>query len=87
MRIQFDETSTEYFRLTTHLKFFTERLLEKKSTDRPEDQVIYDVVREQYPDAFLCVKKIGNHIEKVYNHQLSKSENLYLTIHIARLTS
>lgn len=85
MRVQFDESSTEYFRLTTHLKFFTERLLERKSIDKPEDQVIYSVVKEQYPDAFGCVKKIGKHIKKVYDHQLSKSEELYLTMHIARL--
>ena len=46
---------------------------------------LWNVIRTKYPDAYQCVEKIAQFIEKKYKHRLSKEEELYLTIHIERV--
>lgn len=38
-----------------------------------------------YPDSFACTTKIRQHIAEVYHFEMSKDEQVYLTIHIQRL--
>ena len=85
-KIELDEESLNYFRFLTHLKFFAQRLY----TDSPynnEDDFLYEMVKEKQKEAFACVLKIRDFIEKTHNHQLTKEEMAYLTIHIERVVN
>ncbi|MBT2654911.1 PRD domain-containing protein [Bacillus sp. ISL-18] len=85
-KIELDEESLNYFRFLTHLKFFAQRLY----TDSPynnEDDFLYEMVKEKQKEAFACVQKIRDFIEKTHNHQLTKEEMAYLTIHIERVVN
>ena len=85
-KIELDEESLNYFRFLTHLKFFAQRLY----TDSPynnEDDFLYEMVKEKQKEAFACVQKIRGFIEKTHNHQLTKEEMAYLTIHIERVVN
>ncbi|WP_269088291.1 PRD domain-containing protein [Streptococcus suis] len=42
-------------------------------------------VKYNYPDSFACTTKIRQHIAEVYQFEMSKDEQVYLTIHIQRL--
>lgn len=42
-------------------------------------------VEQNMSEAFLCAKKISTYIKKSYEYEISKSEIVYLTIHIQRL--
>ncbi|NMD69791.1 PRD domain-containing protein [Bacillus sp. DNRA2] len=85
-KIEIDEESLNYFRFLTHLKFFTQRLY----ADTPhnnEDDFLYKMVKEKNTEAFACVEKIRDFIEKTHKYKLTKEEIAYLTIHIERVVN
>ena len=83
-KVEFNEDSAYYYRFVTHLKFFAQRLLEHKTQDSQEDDLL-SVVQVKYANAYQCVEKIVQFISKQYNYELSDEEKLYLTIHIHRV--
>lgn len=82
--IAFDEESLTYTRFILHLKFFSQRLLLHENV-MEEANFLYDQVEQNMSEAFLCAKKISTYIKKSYEYEISKSEIVYLTIHIQRL--
>jgi len=84
LRIKFDETSLDYQRLITHLKFFTLRLFNRENVSH-DDKSIYDGIKEAMPKAYLCALKIADYVEKNYRSSLTTDETLFLTIHINRI--
>ena len=86
-KIDFDEEDVYYFRFITHLKFFAQRLVERRIYEEDEMEDLWGVIREKYPKAYNCVEKITKFIESKYNYLLSKEEQLYLTIHIERVVN
>lgn len=82
--VEFDEDDVYYYRFITHLKFFAKRVVERSLYDDDSDGLL-DVIKNKYQDAFRCVDKITQFIEKKYHYSLSKEEQLYLTIHIERV--
>ncbi|WWR22137.1 PRD domain-containing protein [Lachnospiraceae bacterium JLR.KK009] len=83
--VTFDEDDVYYYRFITHLKFFAKRLAEHKLYGEDDNDDLWGVVKEKYPDTFRCVEKIAAFIEKKYKYKLLKDEQLYLTIHIERV--
>lgn len=85
--ISFDEESVYYYRFITHLKFFSERLIEGKTYTGEEDDGLLDVIKVKYKNAYECVEKIASFISEKYDYVLSNEEKLYLTIHIEKVVS
>lgn len=82
--IDIDEESLSYYRFLTHLKFFAKRIqsgIELEETD----EVLHDMVKQQYPISYACAEKIRNYTLRIHKRDLSKDEMLYLTIHIERI--
>ena len=79
--LEFDDNSLYYQRFLTHLKYFAQRYLHQElQTD--QDDSLFQLVSQQYRDAFGCVKMIFLMMEERYGYQLSQEEMMYLTIHI-----
>ena len=85
--ISFDEESVYYYRFITHLKFFSERLINEKAYKGEEDDGLLDVIKVKYKNSYECVEKISRFIEEQYNYVLANEEKLYLTIHIEKIVS
>lgn len=83
--VSFDEDSIYYYRFITHLKFFAQRLMTHTTCNDDGNDALLSVVKEQYRDSYLCVKKITEFIFNNYDYCLSDEEQLYLTIHIERI--
>lgn len=81
----FDEDSIYYYRFITHLKFFAQRLLSKKTYEDEDHDNLLSLVKDRYITAYHCVKKVQEFIQKQYDYVLSDEEQLYLTIHIDRI--
>ena len=79
--ITLDEKSLNYERFVTHLRFFFQRL-NKKENIETEDDFLLKQIKEKYTKAYDCMLKIEAYLEK----ELSEEEQLYLTIHIQRVT-
>lgn len=84
--VTFDEESVYYYRFITHLKYFAERLLKNTSYDNNEDDLL-EVIKVKYKNAYNCIEKINEFINKKYNYNLTDEEKLYLTIHVERAIS
>lgn len=84
-RISFDEDSVYYCRFITHLKFFAHRLLTHTTYEGDDNGELLEVVKRQYQKAYISVGKIGEFLKNKYHYMLSEDEELYLTIHIARM--
>ncbi|SMC19540.1 transcriptional antiterminator, BglG family [Clostridium acidisoli DSM 12555] len=82
--ISLDEKSISYERFVTHLRFFFQRMdnVEKAENRENEDDFLLKQVKEKYKEAYKCMLKIEKYLEK----KLSDEEQLYLTIHIQRVT-
>ena len=85
--VDFDEDDVYYYRFITHLKFFAKRLAEHNIYEEDNNDDLWAVIRNKYPEVYRCVEKISQFIGKKYSYQLSKEEQLYLTIHIERVMS
>ncbi|EUJ28494.1 transcription antiterminator LicT [Listeria floridensis FSL S10-1187] len=81
-----DETSLNYTRFVTHLQYFAQRMLIDEIVDSGDD-FLYEQVQLKYPEAFKCVLKIDMYLQKTHQAQLTRDEQVYLTIHIYRVTS
>ncbi|WP_300857302.1 BglG family transcription antiterminator LicT [uncultured Clostridium sp.] len=79
--IIFDEESLYYQRFITHLKYFAQRFLHKELNYK-EDAKLFEIIKNQYKEAYGCVKLIYLMMEDKYNYQLTEEEMLYLTMHI-----
>lgn len=85
-RIEFDKESLDYYRLMTHLKFFAQRMVMKKSHKSGcEDLKLLQMVKENYPNPYKCMECISEFLKKTYDYSITSSEQLYLTIHIGRI--
>lgn len=79
--IPLDESSLNYERFVTHLRFFFQRL-NTKQIIQAEDDFLLKQVKSKYKKAYECMLKIQKYLET----ELSQEEQLYLTIHIQRVT-
>lgn len=86
-QIEFNEDDVYYYRFITHLKFFAKRLIDHNIYEEDDNDDLWDVIKAKYQNAFRCVEKITKFILKKYEYQLSKEEQIYLTIHIERVVN
>lgn len=89
LRINFAENDIYFQRFITHLKFFTERVLKDNTVKTSEDKVeneLFILVTKQYPEAFKATKKVAELLKNRRNYTMSKDEQVYITIHLARIS-
>ncbi|MCW3790253.1 PRD domain-containing protein [Paenibacillus sp. LS1] len=79
--IDLDEESISYERFITHLRFFFQRLNHREKVILLDDFLLKQV-KSKYKKAYDCMLKI----EKYLHTKLSDDEQLYLTIHVHRVT-
>lgn len=85
---KFDEDSVFFYRFIMHLKFFAQRLLQKKEySSDSEDLDLFNIVKNKYSKSYECVEKITYFIENQYNYSVNIDEKMYLTIHIERIAN
>lgn len=84
--IALDEDSLDYTRFILHLKFFAQRQL-KNQADSTDAGFLYKQVQVNMARAFACTQKIKNYLSKIYNYTLSENEQVFLTVHIHRITN
>lgn len=84
-RIEFNEESIYYYRFVTHLKFFAQRVIDKQVYTSENDDM-FDLFKEKYVESYECVVKIDNYLSKNYHYHLNSDEQLYLLLHIEKIT-
>lgn len=83
--LDISEEELSYARFITHLKFFSQRLINSESLEEVMDISLLATLQRKYSGSNRCVDKIGDFLKRNYNHDLSNDERVYLILHIARL--
>ena len=87
MKVELEEDSIGYTRISTHLKFLAERIFRDDTSsvvDTTSD--IREMLKEDARLA-LCINRIVKLIKERYNYDLSPDEQTYLCIHIKKNTN
>lgn len=84
MKVEFEEDSFTYTRITTHLKYLAERIFhEKPESFQDTTANIREMLKEDLRLA-LCINRIVKLIQNRYDYTLSPDEQTYLCIHIQK---
>lgn len=81
----FDENSFHFSRFVTHLHYFAQNVI-NHTMPSYEQTDLFEQVEKMYPKAFHCFGKIKIYIKNTYNITISENEEIYLTLHIQKLT-
>ncbi|MDR0921979.1 MAG: PRD domain-containing protein [Lactobacillales bacterium] len=86
-QVSLNEDSVYFQRFATHLKFFAMRLLKGQISNMEEetDDELYLMVCRKYKDVFKVVQRICQFLVENYDYLMNQDEQIYLTIHIARI--
>lgn len=86
MKVELEEESIGYARISTHLKYLAERIF-REEADNLNDTTsnIRDMLKEDARLA-LCINRIVKLIHNRYDYDLSPDEQTYLCIHIKKNT-
>ncbi|CAG9295270.1 BglG family transcription antiterminator LicT [Celerinatantimonas diazotrophica] len=82
--VQLDESTLDYQRFVTHLRFFAQRMLNRDQVHH-DDLDLYDNLDQKLPEAWACALHLASYINSNYQHKLTTDELSFLTIHIERL--
>lgn len=86
-KMELDESSVNYERFLTHLRFFAIRFIRNEKHEDGADIFLYEQIQQKYGEAFVCTKKITLYLKNSFNWNLTKDEEIYLTVHIHRVTA
>lgn len=82
----FNEETFQYTRFITHLQYFARRLLQQERKESGDD-FLYEQVKHKYEKAFKCTERINEYLTNTQGAELTTDEQLYLAIHIQRVTT
>ena len=83
--VVFNNNTLDYDRFIVHMKFLSQRLIRKQYIS-DNDSNFHNMIAKHYKNDFDCAKKIGAQIEKEFNLVFPKSEQIFLTVHLHRLS-
>ncbi|MGX6445516.1 BglG family transcription antiterminator LicT [Neobacillus sp. K501] len=86
-KVELDEESLNYERFLTHLRFFAIRFIRKEKREDSTDEFFYEQIKHKYTEANRCTQKIATYLDTNFNWHLSNDEEIYLTVHIHRVTN
>ncbi|TGB03741.1 BglG family transcription antiterminator LicT [Halobacillus salinus] len=86
-QMELDESSLNYERFLTHLRFFAIRFIRGEKLEDSTDEFLFNQIKEKYAGAFQASEKIATYLDRSYKWKISKDEQVYLTVHIHRVTN
>ncbi|WP_158736947.1 PRD domain-containing protein [Alteribacillus sp. YIM 98480] len=82
--ITIEESSINYQRLVTHIRFALHRLEQEQSFE-PIDEDMLALIKEKYQQAYQCSKSAASFLKETYHIDFPPSEVGYIALHIQRL--
>lgn len=79
----------DYSRLTQHLKYLGQRIFNKSNVKSQEasNENMINMMLQTNPKIKKCIEKICNFIYNHYDYTLDKQDQLYIIIHIFKITN
>ncbi len=79
-----EESSINYQRLVTHLRFALNRV-EERNKFEPIDEDMLKLIQVKYKKAYECSRSVSEYLDKEYGIRFPSSEVAYIALHIKRL--
>ena len=79
-----DETSLNYQRFVTHLRFLAQRIVAGELLDKGNPE-FNRLISEMYPEEYECILKLQRIYKGAYSHDVTEEETAYLAVHIRRI--
>lgn len=79
-----DETSLNYQRFVTHLRFLAQRIVAMELLDSGSPE-FNQLISRMYPEEYACSLRIQDYMKKKYNYDVTEEELAYLAVHIKRI--
>lgn len=78
-----------YDRFITHCRFFVQRVLNYTDEENGTafNHEMLELMKAKYERQTSCVNEICDYIEKKYSYKVNQDEQLYLMMHMVKLTS
>lgn len=83
--IKYDEESIAYIRFISHVRRFAQRVINSRQESEDTNDILFDNIFDTCYREYDCVKKIRIFVKEKYHTDISRQEELYLTIHIHRI--
>lgn len=83
-KLDFVEDNMSYARFITHLKYFAKKVFSKKRDDFTDEDMVR-LVKTKYAREYAGAKEILKIVKDEYGYDGTKMDEIYLTIHIARV--
>ncbi|MBU9721446.1 PRD domain-containing protein [Bacillus alkalicola] len=84
LNIKVNESSINYQRLITHLRFALNRMAEGSDFD-PIDPDMHQLIKEKYSSVYEISEAIASKLNEDYKINFPSSEIAYITLHLQRL--
>lgn len=86
LRVAVNEDDIFFQRFVTHLKFFSERVILNDTKEMPSgDDSLFEMIIQKFPESYETMLKIVSFLQKTRGYDVSKDEQTYITIHLARI--
>lgn len=85
LNITFCMDDYSFIRFKNHCRYFLKRLQEKQDTTFEQAEKMWDELKKQNDDTYRLSLDICKYVQKRINIKISKSEKIYLLIHLNRL--
>lgn len=84
--ISLDKETIRCDRFIRHLQFLVRRLFEEDEK-QSEDDFLFTMSHEAYPDALECVSRIDTYINETFHKSITNAEKGYLIYHVLNVLS
>ncbi|HCM24904.1 MAG TPA: transcription antiterminator BglG [Ruminococcaceae bacterium] len=83
----FNRDSLAFNRLTVHLRFFAQRLVqnEQEKYEDTHDQEFCSLIARNCQEHYQCAKQVSAYVKTMWHKDTTREEILFLTIHLKRL--
>ncbi|MEG2087956.1 MAG: PRD domain-containing protein [Angelakisella sp.] len=81
----FDDTSIDYERFVTHLKYLVQRIYRGDNTQRSDKEFVA-AIANIYPTECCYSVRLAEFVEEKTKHHLSAEEKAYLAVHLRRIS-
>lgn len=82
--MKLDKGSFRYSRFTMHLRYLVQRLSGGTQANNSGGRMLRTLAKE-YPDIYLCTRKVSDYLYTAYGWKCNDEEKLYLMLHINRV--
>ena len=83
--IELDPDNLDSIRLTTHLKFLSQRISQHTQWNDVDMDDIYQLLLRKHSKHLVCITRISDFIRNHFSYELNHQEKVYLVIHINKL--